>query len=553
MRHLSAFQSRPAGASRSRRARRLAGAGALGLLAPAMLLIPPGAALAAKPRAHASIVGGHATPIEDIPFQVALYDPQITPGPGQAANPIQSQFCAGAVLDSRHVITAGHCVMDQLPRGVASPQQIEVLAATNNLDTDEDSGYIEDPVSATSFDPEWEPVSNEHDIGLLTLQNPLWSGSEPSINGTSRVAPVPLAGTLPSAGAMLTVSGWGYDKELIGEARPSEESGFQRHLLSVQVPFVSAAECVSDYRATSDTVAPSTICAGSPGNGPCYGDSGGPLFEGPMTPPGTYRLLGIVDFGNGCAQAGFPGIFQSLVDGGNAQFVRSAPPQAPLEQSAPGISGSPLPGQTLTCSPGSWSGGPSYTYRFYADESSPSSPEAHTAIGALSPAPTYTVSAANAGQRIFCLARASNAGGYNFDDSPDVTVPGVAGTTAVARPAPPTLQVVSKSCVRMRCTVNVRVSEGTGAAAVSTVQATLSFKRWGACRRHAHARHMKCLHTITSKPRVKAIPGFHFVIQTNVLAPGTYKLTLLAIDKAGVHQAKATRVTLVVKQSKRKR
>jgi secreted trypsin-like serine protease len=523
------------------------------LLAPATLLSPTTAA-GAMPRAHQSIVGGHATPIEAIPFQVALYDPQITPGPGEVANPIQSQFCGGAILDARHVITAGHCVMDQQPDGVASPQQIEVLAATNNLETREDSGYIEDPVSATSFDPSWEPVSNDHDIGLLTLANPLWTGTEPVINGTSRVARIPLAGALPSTGSMLTVSGWGYDKELIGEARPSEEVGFQRHLQSVRVPFVSEGECVHDYQATSEAVAPSTVCAGSGGSGPCYGDSGGPLFEGPSTPPGTYRLLGIVDFGNGCAQAGFPGVFQSLVDAGNAQFVQSAPPQAPLEQAPPGIAGTPLPGQTLTCSPGSWSGNPSYTYRFYADEASSSNPAAHNAITpALSPQPTYTVSSANAGRRIFCLARATNPGGYNFDASPDVTVPGVAPqSNSSARPAPPTLTVVSKSCIHMRCVVNVRVSGGTGAAAVATIRATLSFRRWVACRRHP--KHLKCLHTLTSKPqpRVKAIPGGHYVILTARLRAGTYRLTLLAIDKAGVRQTKATEVTLVVKQAKRK-
>jgi trypsin len=520
-------------------------------LGPAVVLGGPALALGSKPGARASIVGGQATPIEAIPFQVALYDPQITPGPGEAANPIQSQFCAGVILDARHVITAGHCVMNQQPHGVAAPQQIEVLAATNNLDTAEDSpGYIEDPVSATSFDPEWEPVSNEHDIGLLTLQNPLWTGSEPVINGTSKVAPIPLASALPSSGSMLTVSGWGYDMELIGEARPSDEEGFQRHLLSIGVPFVPASACANDYRATSDTVAPSTVCAGgNSGQGACFGDSGGPLFEGLSTP--DPRLLGIVDFGYGCGEAGFPGIFQSMVDAGNAKFVRSGPPQAPLEQSPPGISGTPLPGQRLTCSPGSWSGNPSYTYSFYVDESSPANPEAHTAITPLSATPTYTVSSANAGQRIFCLARATNAGGYNFDNSPDVTVPGVtAPAGAATRPAPPTLQVVSKNCARMRCVVNVRVSEGTGAAAVSTVRATLSFKRWGTCRHRSSGR-LKCLHTLTRTLKAKAIPGYHFVIQTGSLQAGTYELTLVAVDKAGVHQVKATKITLVVRPTKR--
>jgi secreted trypsin-like serine protease len=533
----------------------LASAGAACLFA-ASAFLAPAIAVAAKPRARASIVGGSTTAIEAAPFQVALYDPQITPGPGEAANPVQSQYCGGVIINATHVVTAGHCVMDQEPRGVASPQQVEVLAGTNDINTADGQppGYIEDPVRATSFDPMWEPVTGDHDVGLLTLQNPLWTGAEPTIDGVHKVAPILLASATPFPGSMLTVSGWGYDKELIGEDRPTEEVGFQRYLQSAQVPLISESACVQDYRATGQSVPSSTVCAGSGGHGACYSDSGGPLFEGPSSPPGAYEVLGIVDFGNGCAQAGFPGVFQSLVDSNNRAFVLSEPPQAPLEQSPPGIAGVAQPGRALTCSPGFWSADPSYTYRFYVDESSPSKPDAHTALTSLSPTPTYTVSAADAGQRIFCLARATNAGGYDFDSSPDVTVAGVASSAlsnASTRPVAPTLKLVSRSCVHMRCTVNVRASEGTGAAAVTTVRATLSFKRWGACRRRPHPRRLRCLHTLTVKPQVRAIPARHFVIITPRLQAGTYRLTLLAIDKAGVRQAKATEITLVIKQAKR--
>lgn len=511
----------------------------------------PDPAVAAAPRlnAHTSIVGGHVTAIEDIPFQVTLYDPEITPGPGEVANPVQSQYCAGVILDATHVITAGHCVMNQQPRGVASPAQVEILAGTNDINTDDGQppSYTEDPVSRTSFDPLWEPVSYEHDIGLLTLRNPLWVGPTPAINGVNKIAPIPLAGSMPSPGSILNVSGWGYDKELVGEARPSEEAGFQRYLQSTQVPLVPQSECAQAYTAAGQSAPTSAVCAGSAGHGPCYSDSGGPLFEGPQTPPGTYALLGIIDNSYGCAQAGFPAIYQSIVNSNNAQFVLSEPPQAPLELAPPTIRGTPTPEQALTCNPGSWSGEPTYDYRFYVDRSTPSSPQNYTALGPLSPQPTYAVGAEEAGERIACLTRATNAGGYDFDISPDLTVSGAISKahTISAGPVPPSLTVVSKSCFHRRCAVNVRVSQGAGPAAVATVRATLSFKRWVPCRR-PHKR-MKCLHTLSTRPRVHAIPDEHYVVQTGRLQPDDYRLTLTAIDEAGVRQIHPTQVRLTVK------
>ena len=54
---------------------------------------------------------------------------------------------------------------------------------------------------------------------------------------------------------------------------------------------------------------PTMICAGEEGYDSCQGDSGGPMTCGldDMDP-----LCGIVSWGRGCAEAGYPGVYAQV-------------------------------------------------------------------------------------------------------------------------------------------------------------------------------------------------------------------------------------------------
>jgi secreted trypsin-like serine protease len=275
------------------------------------------------PRAVESIVGGTGASVAQFPFQVALYDPR-------AGSPAVGFFCGGVIIDATHVATAAHCLATGHNGQVGALGEIEVLAGSTSL-TSIDPGSVRDPVAAASFDSKYNPSTSNLDVGLLTLARPLWTGPTPSINGVDTIAPLPVdaawaesySNGQPEQTIMATVSGWG-DVNPAPTDGPSYPSGLQ----SAQVPLVSEVLCGEDYAGIEQAITPSMICAG---NSPrrtdsCYGDSGGPLVvdrDTPADPPADYVLVGLVDFGNGCAQPGYPGVYTRIGDPEVASFLIS--------------------------------------------------------------------------------------------------------------------------------------------------------------------------------------------------------------------------------------
>ena len=133
------------------------------------------------------------------------------------------------------------------------------------------------------------------------------------IQWSSSVLPICLASpgspTFPSLlwneGEEGVVSGYGDDIEM-GYLEPSYT------LQEVVVPVVSHKECARHYENSFHNVkgfsinSTTQICAGATGTDSCYGDSGGPLT---VDVEGRFYLAGVVSFGRGCAQRGFPGVY----------------------------------------------------------------------------------------------------------------------------------------------------------------------------------------------------------------------------------------------------
>jgi secreted trypsin-like serine protease len=273
-------------------------------------------------RAHASIVDGTLASIAEFPFQVALYDPKL-------GSPAKGFFCGGVIVGATRVVTAAHCLIGE--RGQHSaPDEVEVLAGSSDLEPP-DPGSVRDPVAEASIDPGYNSVSSDYDVGVLRLERPLWTGATPALDGRDAIAPlapdVPLANLRSAAvltgqaaaAVQATVSGWG---DLNAEPGPTPSYPLRLH--QARVPLVATGSCEEAYATIEQAITPRMLCAGSRTDS-CYGDSGGPLVQAEpgLSGPSSDVLLGLVDFGNGCGQSGYPGVYVRVADPAVAAFLGS--------------------------------------------------------------------------------------------------------------------------------------------------------------------------------------------------------------------------------------
>jgi secreted trypsin-like serine protease len=213
------------------------------------------------------IVGGSTTTTTAYPFMM-----QITDASG-------SQFCGGTLVAARKVVTAAHCMVGETTGSVRVVGGRTYLNGTN--------GTVS-RVSKIWINPGYTDATNGDDVAVLTLSTsmPYTTASYVSSSQTSVYA----------AGTTARILGWG---------TTSESGASSNQLRTATVPIVSDSSCRSSYG--SDFVASDMVCAGysSGGVDTCQGDSGGPLLIGGV-------LAGITSWGNGCAEAGYPGVYTRL-------------------------------------------------------------------------------------------------------------------------------------------------------------------------------------------------------------------------------------------------
>jgi secreted trypsin-like serine protease len=202
----------------------------------------------------------------------------------------QAQYCGGSLVNRRFVLTAAHCVDDDVLSG---PDELEILTGTNRLN----SSGTRRAVDRIFIHPRWNKNTFDYDIAVIKLTAPV-GGITPVKIITSAQAL-----TRADAGTPALVAGW-------GDTTGNEM--YTRVLREVQVPIVTHSDC-NDANSYDGDITSRMICAGlaAGGKDSCQGDSGGPLVV--RDSQNLWKLqAGIVSWGFGCAEPDLYGVYSRL-------------------------------------------------------------------------------------------------------------------------------------------------------------------------------------------------------------------------------------------------
>jgi secreted trypsin-like serine protease len=243
-------------------------------------------ASAAPVAADSVVLGGFPVDVSKAPWTVALSSRDRFGGTRAG------QFCGGVAVGRTTVLTAAHCMNeDVLGAPAEQVRDFRVIAARTDLLSDQGK---EIAIRGAWVNPGYDPQSNAGDFAVLTLVEPLPQ------NAVVAMAAAGDAAYEPGTGA--TVYGWG---DVTGGG------DYARSLRGANVHVLADADCETAYPGGAEGTyrADSMLCAGedSGGRDACQGDSGGPLVA-------RGKLIGLVSWGSGCGRAGRPGVYARVSD-----------------------------------------------------------------------------------------------------------------------------------------------------------------------------------------------------------------------------------------------
>uniref|UniRef100_A0A8C5Q8B3 Peptidase S1 domain-containing protein n=1 Tax=Leptobrachium leishanense TaxID=445787 RepID=A0A8C5Q8B3_9ANUR len=233
-----------------------------------------------SPKVPGRIVGGENAVDGGWPWQIAVnYNGRF--------------ICGGSLISEQWVMSAAHCFGNSL-------DYYSISLGMYQLGGSNPHG-VTIGVKEIIIHPLYIATGEKGDITLAKLSNP--------VNFTDYIQPIciPASTVTFPTGLDCWVTGWGTRSS--GGSLPNPNT-----LQDVMTPLIDYVQCnqmyVEGYSMSYYTtiIQEEEICSGylEGGKDSCQGDSGGPLV---CEVNGTWIQAGIVSWGEGCALAGYPGVY----------------------------------------------------------------------------------------------------------------------------------------------------------------------------------------------------------------------------------------------------
>ena len=244
--------------------------------------------------------GGRPVSALAVPWQAQIFNPKVKPDPANP-RPIwqRSHYCGGALIAPDWVVTAAHCIDQELvDYGFTVRLGVSDIAKGDGITYRIERIVRHSQYNAENNNPAKPPNMYANDIALIRIAP---DGPAKALD-PKKIRAIPINRKPLAAGVPVSATGWG----AVGTGDTQAASAA---ILRVDLRLMDTPVCQQRPTYGAQKIHGNVFCASHPTRSTCRGDSGGPV----VLTNGTPTLVGLVSWGKRkCAGDGRPGVYTRI-------------------------------------------------------------------------------------------------------------------------------------------------------------------------------------------------------------------------------------------------